>query len=139
MTPHFDKVYRGCQQGQAAHVAVFAQCPKNIADKQGETLVMARTTLEEGEHEEYETITGVGIKDQGDAFAEAIEKTVSDPLTEGSMRSFMTDSSKMDGHHAGLAFLDAVYYLRCPEPVPHAEHDCTVWLWCQGDSEDQGD
>jgi hypothetical protein len=108
MTPHFDKVYRVCQQGQAAHVALFAQCPKNIADKQGETLVMARTTLEQGEHEEYETMTGVDIKVQGDAFAEAIEKTVSDPLTEGTMRSFLAESNKMDGHHASSQALQSL-------------------------------
>jgi hypothetical protein len=45
-------------------------------------------------------MTGVGIKVQGDVFTEVIEKTVSDPLTEGTMRSFMIESNKMDDHHA---------------------------------------
>ncbi len=45
-------------------------------------------------------MTGVGIKVQGDVFTEVIEKTVSDPLMEGTMRSFMIESNKMDDHHA---------------------------------------
>ncbi len=50
-----DKVYRASQQGQTVHIAMFVQCPKDVADKKGETLVMARTTLEHAEHEDYET------------------------------------------------------------------------------------